>query len=83
MQWTERSGDVASWGERLTRISAEMMDVKRVVLAVVDGGNETSDGLTFTGAHVSAGLEENGCLLVRADNTLLNLHGGKPARLLS
>ena len=33
-QWTERSGDVASWGERLTRISTEITDVKRVVVAV-------------------------------------------------
>ena len=28
-------GDVASWGERLTRISAEMADVKRIVVVVV------------------------------------------------
>ena len=35
MQWTERSGDVASWGERLTRISAEITDVKRVVVVAV------------------------------------------------
>ena len=33
-QWTERSGDVASWGEHLTRISAEITDVKRVVVVV-------------------------------------------------
>ena len=32
---TERSGGVASWGERLTRISAEITDVKRVVVVVV------------------------------------------------
>jgi len=34
-QWTERCGDVASWGERLTRISVETADVKRVVVVVV------------------------------------------------
>ena len=28
-------GDVVSWGERLTRISAEMADVKLVVVVVV------------------------------------------------
>ena len=33
-QWTERSGGVTSWGERLTRISAEIMDIKRVVVVV-------------------------------------------------
>ena len=33
-QWTERSGGVASWGERLTYISAELTDVKRVVVIV-------------------------------------------------
>ena len=27
-------GDVASWGERLTRTSAEMLDVKRVVVVL-------------------------------------------------
>ena len=32
----EGSGDVASWGEHLTRIlSAEITDVKRVVVVVV------------------------------------------------
>ena len=31
----KRSGGVASWGERLTRISAEITDVKRVVVVVV------------------------------------------------
>ena len=30
-----RSGGVASWGERLTRISEEITDVKRVVVVVV------------------------------------------------
>ena len=34
-QWTERSRDVTSWGERLTHISAEITDVKRVVVVVV------------------------------------------------
>ena len=34
-QWTERSGRVASWEERLTRISAEITHVKRVVVVVV------------------------------------------------
>ena len=28
-------GDVASWGERLTRISVEIADVKRIVVVVV------------------------------------------------
>ena len=32
-----RSGGVASWGERLTRISAETTDVKLVVVVVVAG----------------------------------------------
>ena len=36
MQWTEkRNGRVASWGERLTRISAEVTDAKRAVVVVV------------------------------------------------
>ena len=35
-QWTERDGGVASWGERLTRISAEITDVKQVVVVVVE-----------------------------------------------
>ena len=35
MELTERSGGVASWGERLTRISSEVTDVKRVVVVVV------------------------------------------------
>ena len=42
-KWTKRSGGVASWGERLTRISAEIMDVKRVV--VVAAGLELTGGL--------------------------------------
>ena len=35
MAWTERSGGVASWGERLTRISAETTDIKRAVVVVL------------------------------------------------
>ena len=31
-----RSGDAASWGERLTRISAEITNVKEVVVVVVE-----------------------------------------------
>ena len=34
-QWTERNGDVTSWGERLTLISPEITDVKLVVVLVV------------------------------------------------
>jgi len=34
-QRTDRSGGVASWRERLTRISAEITDVKQVVVVVV------------------------------------------------
>ena len=37
-QWTERSGDVASWEERLIRISAEITNVKGVVVVVVVSG---------------------------------------------
>ena len=41
-------GDVASWGERRTRISAEMADVKRVVVL-------SSSSTTNFGAEVSLG----------------------------
>lgn len=34
---------------------------------------ERESWLTLTGAHVTAGLEEHGCLFVRANHTLLNL----------
>ena len=34
-QWIERSGGVASWEERLTRISAEITGVKRAAVAYV------------------------------------------------
>ena len=33
-RWTEGGGGVASWGERLSRISAEITNVKRVVVVV-------------------------------------------------
>ncbi len=32
--WLQMAYDVASWGERLTRISAELADTKRVVVVV-------------------------------------------------
>ena len=35
MAMDRRSGDVASWGERLTRISAKITDVKRVAVVVL------------------------------------------------
>ena len=31
----DRCGDVAAWAERLTHISAEMMDVKQIVIVLV------------------------------------------------
>lgn len=38
-----------------------------------DGEEESDSWLTLTGAHVTTGLEENSCLLIRAHHTLLNL----------
>ena len=44
---------MASWEERLTRISAETMDVKRVVVVVVVG-----DAKFVMGARQSASMTE-------------------------
>lgn len=48
--------------------------VKREEVWCHEQDGEESDGwLTLTGAHVTTGLEENSCLLIRAHHTLLNL----------